>query len=353
MSAQLQAVYIAGAGAVSACGFGWRGLGTQLATGTSALAHSAQLAQSHGAVLAGEVGAIPPDLDVDARARKLMSHPARLAAVALKLALVEAQWHANECAEAAFYLGVGASGASIDQLSVMLDASIAEHAFSLTRFGGAGLAACNPLFAFQLMNNFTLCHGAIQSDVSGPNSAFFSRGGGTVTALAEAHWQIASGLSAYALGGGADSALHPVTWSQLLRDEPEAQAMIPGEGAGLLALSSHPAGALAVLQAVQLHSAGEVRAGGQALLTGIAHSIAGVEPVILAVSDPALRERLQQVLPSGGFDVCAMLGDTLAASPALAWCAALDLVMAGAARAHVISAGLDGAIGHVTLGGPA
>ena len=55
-----------------------------------------------------------------------------------------------------------------------------------------------------------------------PNAALFSRGVGTVLALAEAHHAVASGECELALGGGADSALHPVTWAELRRDEGEA-----------------------------------------------------------------------------------------------------------------------------------
>ena len=36
------------------------------------------------------------------------------------------------------------------------------------------------------MNNFTLCHSAILQGPAGPNSAFFSRGGGTLLAISEA-----------------------------------------------------------------------------------------------------------------------------------------------------------------------
>ena len=87
----------------------------------------------------------------------------------------------------------------------------------LVRFGAQGLAAANPMFAFQLMNNFTLCHGAIAAGLQGPSSAFHSRGAGTVTALREAAFAIAGGDVGRACAGGADSALHPVTLAELDR----------------------------------------------------------------------------------------------------------------------------------------
>ena len=211
-------VYISGAAAVSALGFEWRGLGDAVLAGSPAFAPSLQLAGTHGEVLAAEVPPVPAGIDVDARSRKLMSHPARLAGVALRLALHDAAWPQAVREEIALYLGVGASGCAMDELNRMLSESIDEREFSQDQFGSEGLAACNPLFAFQLMNNFTLCHGAILNGTGGANGAFFSRGTGTVAALAEARWHIAAGECARALAGGADSALHPVTWAQLLRD---------------------------------------------------------------------------------------------------------------------------------------
>ena len=99
----------------------------------------------------------------------------------------------------------------------MLRESVADGAFRSDRFGDAGLRAANPLFAFQLMNNFTLCHGAILAGLDGPNAAFFSRGAGTVRALREAAFAVAEADAPAALAGGADSALHPVTACELAR----------------------------------------------------------------------------------------------------------------------------------------
>lgn len=335
----MRRVYISGASAVSTFGFGWRGL-----AGFNGFAPSRQLSASHGAVMAGEVPAIPSDLDVDARARKLMAHPARLAAVALRLALDDARWTPAQRERAALYLGVGASGCSMDELTRMLAASIADHAFSLDRFGGAGLAACNPLFAFQLMNNFTLCHGAILNGTGGPNGAFYSRGTGTVAALVEAQWLVASGECETALAGGADSALHPVTWTQLDTAGYPARGFVPAEGAGLLALSASADGALATLDAVSFHSA---RAWERKPDLHLVDAREDTMVVIAPWGDEA-RSRLGS---PESLDVSLCLGDALAAAPALAWCVALDLIRQGRCRrAIVLSAGIDGGLGVAQFG---
>jgi 3-oxoacyl-(acyl-carrier-protein) synthase len=316
-------VYISGAAAVSGFGFDWRGMG--------------------GAAVAAEVPEIPPAINVDARSRKLMSHPARLAAVALRLALEDAAW--IEPGQIAFYLGVGASGCAMEELNRMLAASIDARAFSQERFGGAGLAACNPLFAFQLMNNFTLCHAAIQSGTGGPNGAFYSRGTGTVAALAEAHWLVASGECTRALAGGADSALHPVTRAQLVREGYEERGLVGAEGAALLALSDSANGALGRLERAAFCS---VRGSAAALMPD-----AGSEDVIIiAPWGDAARKKMQDALEGTRATVIdAGAGDALAAAPALAWCAALDLLQRGRwRRAFVLSAGIDGGTGLAVLG---
>lgn len=364
-SAAPRAVYVAGASAVSAFGFAWRGLGRSVAAGELQPAPSVQLRASHGEVLASEVPAIPPALDADPRAQKLMSHPARLAAVALGLALADAGWPLAALQHTAFYMGVGASGGSMAELTAMLNASISGHAFSLQRFSGAGLAACNPLFAFQLMNNFTLCHGAIQAGVGGPNSAFYSRGTGTLAALSEAHWALASGECDHALAGGADSALHPVTWASLCRDGHAAQGLWPGEGAALLALASSAEGALARVDhvAFQGASAGPhdpvVAAAAVATVVGLLER-AGARPQDLFVIAPwgnEARHVLQEAVARHAgealvIDTSAALGEALAAAPALAWLVALDALQQGPQRrAVVLSAGIDGGWGLVVLEG--
>ncbi|UOD28407.1 hypothetical protein INH39_23560 [Massilia violaceinigra] len=335
----MRQVYISGAAAVGAFGFDWRTL-----AGCKGFAPSRQLLATHGSVPAAEVPVIPAAIDVDARARKLMAHPARLAAVALRLALEDARWTAQQREQAALYLGVGASGCAMDELTRMLAASIVDHAFSLERFGGAGLAACNPLFAFQLMNNFTLCHGAILNGTGGPNGAFYSRGTGTVAALNEAHWLVASGECASALAGGADSALHPVTWTQLDAAGYPARGFVPAEGAGLLALSASADGALATLDAVSFHSARAWQRNPDLTLNETRDDTL----VVLAPWGAGVRNRLGN---PDALDASLRLGDALAAAPALAWCMALDLIRQGRCRrVIVLSAGIDGGLGVVHVG---
>lgn len=355
MMAKYQNVYVQGAATISAFGVDWRGLGTAITTDNLALSPARQLADSHGTVLAAEVAAIPAAIDVDVRACKLMSYPARLNAIALYQVLHDTGWESGRD-EIAFYLGVGASGGSVAELTEMLRASIVDQTFTLDRFGTAGLAACNPLFAFQLMNNFTLCHGAILHGIGGPNSAFYSRGNGTLAALSEAMHVVASGECERALAGGADSALHPVTWAQLCRDGFIAEGFIPGEGAGLLALSREPVGALAVLSQCEFHSATKLRVGAAQLAFDIIQDFKpNVDDLVLfsAWGDPS-REMLLQACKESGvskvIDIAACMGDALAAAPALAWVAALDLVMSGkASRVLVLNAGIDGGLGCVVL----
>ena len=160
--------------------------------------------------------------------------------MAARAALADAGWDRDDVSDVGMYMGVGASGGSVVQLETMLAASMDTGALSLADFGRHGLRACNPLFAFQLMNNFTMCHAAILSGMRGPNMALFSRGGGTVCALAEAIHALEdpSEPCERALVGGADTALDPVTRSELIRAGWLAEGFVPAEAAGLLALSA-------------------------------------------------------------------------------------------------------------------
>lgn len=81
-----------------------------------------------------------------------------------------------------------------------------------------------------------------------------------------------------------------------------------------------------------------------------------VEPdliVLAAWGDPArasLLRAVAELFPTASVLDASRLGESLAATPALAWSAALDRVASGAAeRALVVSAGVDGDLGAVAL----
>ncbi len=347
-------VAVAGAAAVSAAGLSWRGL----ASCAIEPAPSRELAASHPGTLAFEVPPIAPGDDAgDARARKAMSRPARLAALAVREALADAGFPAGD-ESTGYFLGVGASGGPVSEMLAMLRASLDERGeVSAARLGAEGLSASNPLFTFHVLNNFTLCHGAILAGIQGPNAAVFSRGGGTVTALREAMAAVAGGDCARALAGGADTALHPVTWAELRRDGFVSRGLVPGEGAALLALERAGASAspLAYVErAVRLGGRGrtldEVLAAATAAEPG-----RPVDQVVLAPWGEPARASLQRfalrAIPAAPtVDVTRHLGEALAATPALAWVAAVGLLAAGSCtRALVLSAGVDGDVGLVTL----
>jgi hypothetical protein len=238
----------------------------------------------------------------------------------------------------------------MDELEAMLRASREGEHFSLARFGEAGLQACNPLFAFQLMNNFTLCHGAILEGLGGPNAAFFSRGSGTVVALTEALHALAEGDAERALAGGADSALHPVTRAELVRDAHLPPGREVAEGAAVLALAREAAAPQAWVVGCAL---GPWRESVSRELEGCASLAQGTDLVLSAAWSPGVQARLDLEVEAWapGIRVSAVEGgEALAATPALVWARAVDLLQQGeAGRILVLTAGIDGDLGAVAL----
>lgn len=322
--------------AVSAFGAGARGLGTALAS---------------GAALPG----IPAEAPLEnPRARKMMSRAAYLAARCLRGLLGDLAW-TEEREQVGYFLGVGASGGSLDEFMALLDESIADGAFSLARFGKQGLAACNPLLAFQLMNNFTMCHGAILEGLGGPNSAVFSRGAGTIAAISEAVHAVRSGDCARAITGGADAPTHPATVAELTREGLVGRGLVVAEGAGLIALEEVSAFARSTL----VDGCGMASGRGRPVADAIAEAVSVarlVEPVDLVVIAPwgppaadALRGWASVTCPGARVVSTAALGESLAASAALAVIAAADLLEQRGGRAVVLTLGVDGDPGVVVL----
>lgn len=342
MGAAFPRTPIVGAAAIGAHGTGWRGLGE-----AALIARAGTLVQLPG--IPAETPLATP------KARKMMSRGAYLAARCLADLLADVSWRRGNVG---YFLGVGASGGSLEDVTALLDASIVDGEFSLERFGDRGLAACNPLLAFQLMNNFTLCHGAILEGIGGPNAALFSRGSGTTAALIEAAWAIANGDCEHAIAGGADSAVHPVTHAELVREGFIALGQRPAEGSALLALGTGATGArtLGVVEGAAI-----ARVPARTTLTRVLDDTAGrvvletpdlivVAPWGPLVADAAFTWASRFAPNAHLADISLPLGDTLAASPALAWAAAIDMLVAGqGTRALVIGAGVDGDLGLVSI----
>jgi hypothetical protein len=312
----------------------------------------------------GPVHVPPASRPEDVRQRKLMSRAAWMAALVMRDALAVAGWFTHR-EEIGAYFGVGASGAEMDDVARLVGASIdAEKKFSLARCGKEGLDASNPLFAFQIMNNFTLCHGAILEGLAGPNAAFFSRGLGTVTALEEACLALIEGDCRRALVGGADTATHPVTLAELEREDFLRDGLLPVDGAAALALTCEADAPLGRIESIWVCPVERPRDGlvpragvlrDAAVLTSV--DALAERPCDLLVLAPwgapardVLNELPEALAIKQSIDLTNLLGESLAATPALAWVAALGMLAeTGGRRALVISAGPDGDLGAVVL----
>lgn len=284
------------------------------------------------------------------RARKMMSRSAYLAARCLADLIRATGW----TEETGYFLGVGGSGGSMDDVVALLEASIVDGEFSLPRFGDRGLAACNPLLAFQLMNNFTMCHGAILEGLRGPNSALFSRGAGTVAAIAEAVYAVRSGECPRAITGGADAPTHPVQAAELARDGFLSRGLVPADGVGMLALAPATSGDV-IVEGVAYVS-GRARAPREAVVDvfeRVSTRDRETQTIVIAPWGPPAVEPLRaaagQRFPDAAIIDISPLGESLAASAALAVCVAVDTLRDRPGRVVVLTLGIDGDPGAITL----
>src|SRR5262249_37981725 len=206
----MRGALVVAASAVSAAGLGRVALSKALREAPVLLRPVESLKRTHGDVVGA---AVPAGLgEAELSSRRLqgkISRSALLAAVAVRRALAEAEWKDGR-EEIGCFLGVGASGCSIDEIEAMVSIGLQGEDLSLALMGSQALAVINPLFAFQAMHNFTLCHAAIAEELGGPNAAFYSRGAGTVGALEEAVSALEEHQCHRVLAGGADTLLHPL-----------------------------------------------------------------------------------------------------------------------------------------------
>jgi hypothetical protein len=266
------------------------------------------------------------DTSAERMAMRLMSRSALLAYRAARQTMHNAQWQGGH--DIGVFMGVGASGADLLQLQRMLVASQHNGVFDIATFGDQGLKACNPLFAFSLMNNFTLAHSAALCDLRGPNAVLFSRGAGTVAALEEAIASLAEGACNRALVGGADTLLHPVTdiETRHLMQQLPTHDLLPvpnGEGAAILALEKR--GSSSSADAWQVTSIEIANRASAAQIDTFLHRLSGCDHLWIWSPWPAQTENLRQRLAGSVHHVHIVdNAHCLAANPALAWCQALS-----------------------------
>jgi hypothetical protein len=206
-----------------------------------------------------------------------------------------------------------------------------------------------------------MCHSALLAGTRGPNATFFSRGAGTVTALAEAIRHLAEGTCDRALVGAGDSPHDPMQRADLARTEIAEVS----EGAAVLALSANAtananANANADANAsrtrdplppTRIPATRVVSARRRALVDAASQAIDGLsapDVIVVAAASPrnaaALASLASRAFPSAHRVDASSLGESLAATPAIAWCIALDSLRAqthAPARALVLTAGLD------------
>ena len=339
-------VAVIGAGCASPAGFAPGMLGAALSAGAPLLAPSVALGSTHPGVIGGEVPAIPASHEVgDRKLHRLMSRGARLGSIAARAALEQAGLDAAARDQAAWFCGVGTSGSVPAEIEAVVRASLDDdQAWSDRRMCERGLKVFHPLRTFALMPNMTLCHSAIAFGVRGPSAAVFSRGAGTADTLALAAWAIADRDSPTAIAGGADTALDCLTWAELVREGHVERGLVPGEGAGAIVLARSPAHALAWVTGAASRAAGPDLA---RAIRDVLDEVGAAETYVLAAWGAVADAARSALGDARILDQCAVIGDALAATPALAWCAALDLVRGGHRSVVALSAGVDGRIAAV------
>lgn len=152
--------------------------------------------------------------------RKLMSDDALLATVAARLACAESglaraadRTVPDERLGAYVACGIGAAGWR-ELVPVFRDSVGDDGRLSLARLGERGLRRCNPLFAFQVLQNMALCFISIEESIRGENLALapWDAGGAATLGEALAALQVRRVDAAVACGTSAMAGIQGTFW---------------------------------------------------------------------------------------------------------------------------------------------
>jgi 3-oxoacyl-[acyl-carrier-protein] synthase II len=251
---------ITGMGVISPLGIGADANREALKSGQSGIS---EITTFDGSLLplkaAGQVRDFhPEDYITNSKSIKLMSRCSQMAVAVAGMAVADSgiDLGSVDPSRIGIYMGLGMASGDLEEITPMLLSSLDhEGGFSPKRFGSEGLSSLNPILSFKVLNNFPLCHTAIEFNIQGPNLTFNSFAPGAAQAVGEAFRAIQYGQVDLAFAGGADSQVSVpgfITLSQmglLARSDKSPEelsrpfdvgrnGLVPGEGAAFIVLEA-------------------------------------------------------------------------------------------------------------------
>ncbi|MGA1871474.1 MAG: beta-ketoacyl-[acyl-carrier-protein] synthase family protein [bacterium] len=148
---------------------------------------------------------------------KLMSREAQLASVAAIYALEDSGITPEEIPPERFgiYLGTGLTTGELTELAPIIENSLIDGKINLKAFGEKALCKCSPLLSFKILTNMPVCYISILLNLKGPNMVFNPWSGQVAQSIGEAFREIQNGYLDYALAGGVDSKINPISLTTL------------------------------------------------------------------------------------------------------------------------------------------
>lgn len=135
------------------------------------------------------------------KSRKFMGKQDELAVVAAARALESAGLHAPLGERCGLYLAVGYIPFERDDIDHLIDASLDDTRFSMTRFASNAFGALNPLLTFRVLPNMPAFHVSLNFDIQGPYAVTYPGAAQFYVALDEARAALDSNAIDVALVG--------------------------------------------------------------------------------------------------------------------------------------------------------
>ena len=187
----------------------------------------------------------------DNKTLRLMNRDARLAAVAAKLAMQDAQVQADRTwpgDQIALFGATGITGLPAHDIAKLVrHAAGPDGSLDLSRFGRVALKRVRPVLSFKILANMPICFVSILQGIRGPNAIYTPWEGHCAQAIAAGAAAVRQGLVPCALVGGCDVKTHAFSFISLQQMgvfdawSRGGSGCVPGEGAAFLVLEDEQA----------------------------------------------------------------------------------------------------------------